>query len=244
MKQCPSCRTTYTDVTLSFCLADGTPLIDVPEESTVARSGRGEPMRVEIGQETARPIFIPNPTPPAQTGSNTMKIVFVAGLLGAMMLIGVIGAGALIYYNRDTRTARVENTNINGAKPTRSTEPQAEPPSDQTNSLRDQIANLEKRLNEQKKGTSGANVQSPIPPANPSTMTTVAKANSPGDGFLALRSLPNSEAGERITKIPHGATVMVGACGPVIRPIRRSGRWCQASYNGQTGWVFDSFLTY
>lgn len=237
MKQCPSCRTTYTDATLSFCLADGTPLIDVPEESTVVRSGRGEPMRVEIAQETARPNFVPTPTPIPQSGSNATKILLVVGLFGIMILIAVVGAGALIYYNRESRTAQIVNTDNSKAKP----DPSVAPTADQTNTLRDQIANLEKRLNEQKKGSPGANV--PIPPANPSTMKT-AKANSPADGFLALRSLPNSEAGERITKIPHGATVMVGVCGPVIKPINRSGRWCQASYNGQTGWVFDAFLSY
>ncbi len=239
MKQCPSCRTTYTDATLSFCLADGTPLIDVAEEATIVASGRGEPMRVEIAQETARQAFVPTSAPVAPTGSNTMKIVFVVGLLGGMMALGIIGAGFLIYFNRDSRTAATESQNSNNkVKPS----PTAAPTADQTNILRDQIANLEKRLNEQKKGTPGANV--PIPPADPSTMTTATKANSPGDGFLALRSLPNSEAGERIAKIPHGAIVMIGGCGPVIKPVKRSGRWCQASYNGQTGWVFDAYLTY
>jgi len=240
MKQCPSCRTTYTDVTLSFCLADGTPLIDVAEEATVAGSGRGEPMRVEIARETARQTFDPTPTPVAESASNLMKIVLVVGLLGAMMLIALAGAGGLIYFNRGSRPTQIENINNNKAKPS----PSAEPSADQTNTLRDQIANLEKRLNEQKKGSPGANVPASVPPANPSTMTTIAKANSPADGFLALRSLPNSEAGERITKIPHGATVLVGACGPVTRPVKRSGRWCQANYNGQTGWVFDGYLSY
>ena len=27
MKRCPSCNRTYTDVSLNFCLEDGTPLI-------------------------------------------------------------------------------------------------------------------------------------------------------------------------------------------------------------------------
>lgn len=240
MKQCPSCRTTYTDDTLSFCLADGTPLIVVVEESTVVLPGRAEPVRVEIPQETARQTLIPPHTPPTPSGSNTMKILLVVGLFGAMLLIAAVGAGALIYFNRDSRTNQTDKANNNQAKPS----PSVAPTADQTNTLRDQIANLEKRLNEQKKDSPGANVQRPIPPANPSTMTTVAKANSPADGFLALRSLPNSEAGERIAKIPHGSTVMIGGCGPVIKPVKRSGRWCQASYNGQTGWVFDSYLTY
>ena len=76
------------------------------------------------------------------------------------------------------------------------------------------------------------------------TDTKTARVDSPGDGFLALRKLPHSEIGERIAKIPHGATVEVGVCGPVVRPVNRAGRWCQASYNGQTGWVFDAYLVY
>ena len=237
MKQCPSCRTTYTDETLSFCLADGTPLTDIAEEVTFVRSGRSDPMRVEIPQTVAPPPSYFQPGAVPEKGSNTMKIVLVVGLLGAMAVVAVGGAAALIYFNKDSRTAEPAANNKGIATPTATSTP------NNTNELRDQIANLEKRLNEQKNANKTAATPPLVMPSQ-STSRTSATVNSPGDGFLALRTLPNSEAGERILKIPHGATISIGGCGPVVRPVSRSGRWCQASYNGYTGWVFDAYLVY
>jgi len=116
------------------------------------------------------------------------------------------------------------------------------PAKNETDELRDQIANLEKLLNEQKKTNQPANVPLKMPEQSKTTVS--AQVDSPGDGFLALRSLPSSDIGNRITKIPHGATVSIGACGPVVRPVSRQGRWCQAAYNGYSGWVFDAYLLY
>lgn len=233
MKQCPSCRTTYTDETLSFCLADGTPLTDAVEQVTVVGSGRGDPMRVEIPQSgvpTAPFVPVQTVAHAAPEGSNTMKIVLVVGLLGAMVVAAVGGAAALIYFNKDTRVAEPAGNNTKGS-PT--------PKPDNTNELRDQIANLEKRLNDQK-NSDKTTATPPLVMPSPSTTQTTARANSPRDGFLALRSLPSAETGERIIKIPHGASVSIGGCGA---PTGR-GRWCQASYNGYSGWVFDAYLIY
>lgn len=234
MKQCPSCRTTYSDETLSFCLDDGTPLIQMAEQVTVVRSGRSDPMRVEIPQSAApdtqfTPVHTQTQGSPEKE-SNTMKIVLVVGLLGAMTVAAVGGAAALIYFNKDARVAEPTGNNTKGT-PT--------PTPDNTNELRDQIANLEKRLNEQK-NTNKPGVTPPLVMPSPSTTQITARANSPRDGFLALRSLPSSEIGERLVKIPHGAAVSIGGCG--VRVGR--GRWCQASYNGYSGWVFDAYLTY
>lgn len=232
MKRCPACATTYTDETLSFCLADGTPLSDSSEEQTVVRNATSDPMRVVIPQDPPRSCA---PVAELQQSSNAMKILLVVGLLGAMIIIAVTGAAALIYYNKDSRSVAANNS----IKPT----PVVSATLDQTNTLRDQIANLEKRLKEQKK--TSANADLPLTMSDlPSTTRTTAQVNSPGDGFLALRTLPNSEAGERIAKIPHGANVSIGVCGPVVKPVNRSGRWCQASYSGQSGWVFDAYLNY
>ena len=190
-------------------------------------------MRVEIPQSaTATDPFVPVQTVAqgAPEGSNTMKIVLVVGLLGAMVIAAVGGAAALIYFNKDSRVAEPTGNNTKGS-PT--------PKLDNTNELRDQIANLEKRLNEQK----NANKTTATPPLvmpSPSTTQTTARANSPRDGFLALRSLPSAERGERVLKIPHGATVSIGGCGALVG----RGRWCQANYNGYSGWVFDAYLIY
>ncbi len=254
MRRCTKCGTTYTDESLRFCLTDGTPL-ELPDEQVTVLHGnapdtlpftRGDQMRVDIPQSVPQAPFSPPAAAPQQSGPGIGKILLVVGLFLSLIVIGIVGAGALIYFNKDTRTAGSENSNLpkpnnSGTSSTPAITPS--PTEDPTEVLREQIANLEKRLNEQKKSGQLSNVPLTMPEIK-TTTTTTATVNSPGDGFLALRTLPNSEAGQRIMKIPHGAVISVGACGPVVRPVQRAGRWCQASYNGQRGWVFDAYLIY
>ncbi|HMT07871.1 MAG TPA: SH3 domain-containing protein [Pyrinomonadaceae bacterium] len=236
MKQCPACRTTYTDDTLAYCLSDGNTLIDLGEQQTVVHQGSGGGVRVDIPQTVQN---APQPTTQYATvssgGGGGMKAFFIIAGVFAMVVLAVIGAAAIMYFNRDSVSGV---TNSQSPTPAKNTSPTPDPNKD----LRDQIANLEKQIADQKKGSSNANV--PLKMPETSTTQTTARANSPGDGFLALRSLPSAQIGERIAKIPHGATVNIGGCGPVITPVKRSGRWCQASYNGMSGWVFDAYLTY
>jgi hypothetical protein len=61
--------------------------------------------------------------------------------------------------------------------------------------------------------------------------------NSPGDGFLALRSEPTSKSGKRLAKIPHGTPLRLGVCQPTS-----NGSWCQTSYAGLSGWILDRYV--
>lgn len=61
--------------------------------------------------------------------------------------------------------------------------------------------------------------------------------NTPGDGFLALRSEPTTKSGRRLAKIPHGTMLQLGVCQPTP-----SGSWCQTSFQGLTGWVLDRYV--
>ncbi|CAN5490878.1 hypothetical protein BH23BAC4_BH23BAC4_01230 [soil metagenome] len=73
--------------------------------------------------------------------------------------------------------------------------------------------------------------------------SNVAYVNSPGDGFLALRSEPSVRTGYRVMRIPHEASVEVINCRSSTSSIGSSrGRWCQVSYNGNQGWAFDAYL--
>ncbi|MEQ1923963.1 MAG: hypothetical protein ABL952_15765 [Pyrinomonadaceae bacterium] len=229
MKQCPACRTTYTDETLSYCLADGTPLEAVlDEQPTVVRPFGAGTVRVDIPQQQKQPVFVP--TPAQQTSGGGLRFV-VAGLVGLILLLVVGGVvGAIFYLNRNSEIAG----NNNNTRP--ATSPAASPTTDDQNKLKDQIANLERRLNEQK------NANRPAANVPPPTTTTgsAARVNSPGDGFLALRSSPSSQSGQRILKIPHGATIVLGEC----LSSSGKGRWCRTSYGGYSGWVFDAFLVY
>jgi len=69
----------------------------------------------------------------------------------------------------------------------------------------------------------------------PLTLVTV---NTPGDGFLALRSEPSAKTGVRLAKIPHGTQLSLGTC----TPSSKGSNWCQASYNGFNGWVLDQYV--
>ena len=128
MKQCPSCRTTYTDETLLYCLADGTPLEAVlDEQPTVIRPAAGGPVRVDIPQQQTQPVFVPTPT--QQTSGGGLKFV-VAGLVGLILLLLVGGVvGAIFYLNRNSEIA----ANNNNARPANS--PLASPTTDDQNKL-------------------------------------------------------------------------------------------------------------
>lgn len=70
-------------------------------------------------------------------------------------------------------------------------------------------------------------------------LAETAVVNTPGDGYLALRSEPSTSRGARLYKIPHATRLTVGEC--VLAP--NTDRWCKTTFNGQSGWVFDRFLT-
>ncbi len=257
MKQCPSCGTTYTDETLSFCLSDGTALVSNDEEATFVRSGTAQQniktasypaagqMRVDIPQPT---VASPPPAYAAPAGDSTswVKIVAVVGIVGVMIIGAAVIAGALIYFNKDARPSVTANNANNGSRSSPTPTPAATPTvaNNETNELREQIANLEKRLNEQKNANrAGVNVPPP-PPDQPAPTRTIATVNSPGDGFLALRTMPSSSAGDRLLAIPHGARVTINGCLGSTRVGNKTGRWCRASYGGYSGWVFDAWLNY
>jgi hypothetical protein len=246
MRQCPTCGTTYTDETLRFCLSDGAPLNDFSgEQATVIRPGdessektiamHGGQTRVDIQQDAPRSPQ-PHPSPPSAGSGGLLKVLLVIFGLGLFIVLIAL-AGIIFYYNSRADEA------ANKGPDTKT--PSASPAStkDESTELRDLIANLQKQLADQKNTNrpSGNPVSTPNIPTG--TMTTSARANSPGDGFLALRSLPSAQTGDRLLKIPHGAALQIGACGPVERSVH-PGRWCQARYNGYTGYVYDYYVIY
>lgn len=246
MKQCPVCKNTYTDATLRYCLADGSVLTELGgeqetlvrpavdnDETIVATERFGRQMRVDIAHSEPETGFHGARPAVANTGSSSFLKVIVICLVLGILLIAALGVAGLIYYNTSGGGTAINN------KPAAT--PSPVPANNETDELREQIANLEKRLNEQRLTNRPANIPLTLPNQ---TTTTSARVSSPGDGFLALRTLPNSEAGERILKIPHGAAVSVGGCLPAVRTGTKTGRWCRASYNGYSGWVFDAYLIY
>jgi len=232
MKQCPACRTTYTDETLRFCLADGTTLIAVQtEDPTLVRPG-GRNVRVDIPADSAAV----NSETAKGSGSKILKIFVVIVLLGFLALAAAGLAGVFFYYNSGN-----QNSGSHTPTPSPTVSPKSSPtPDDEKASLREELANLQKKIEDQKK--SGTNT-APFP--TPGNGTPTARVNSPRDGFLALRSEPDAEYGQRLAKIPHGTMIELSNCEKEKVTIGgKSGRWCLVTYGDHAGYVFDAWLIY
>lgn len=204
------------------------------EEPTVF-SGRGEPLRVDIASGVRQPVHV---APPEKSGlSAVVKTILILSVLLALAVVIAVAIGVL--YLRSQENIFVNSaTNISRTTPTPSATPDPE-----TERLKKELADLQKQLDEKK--TSSANSVS-FPDLDKLDFEfREATVNSPGDGFLALRSEPNSEFGERLAQIPHGAKINVVSCDSDKVTIgNRRGSWCLIEWNGSAGWVFDAWLTY
>jgi len=108
MKRCPSCNRTYTDLSLNFCLEDGTPLVtagpSAPDPNATVRypgaKDTSEPPPTEIYRPapavTPRPAVPPSPTPqqwspmpPAVPRKKSNAVWWILGGLAAVLVIGV-----------------------------------------------------------------------------------------------------------------------------------------------------------
>ena len=119
MKRCPTCNRTYTDLSLNFCLEDGTPLAsDAPDlNETIRYQGprdTSEPPPTEIYRPTppvtSRPAVPtapttptpPPPRPPQPQWSPTpqpaprKKSNAIWWVLGGFALVAVIGVGLVV----------------------------------------------------------------------------------------------------------------------------------------------------
>ncbi len=233
MKECPKCKTSYTDESLRFCLTDGAELSAVPEpEKTVAFERK--PVRVDFGADNP-PLSFPtavSPTfavpPPARKGN--WAIIGILVVLLVVVILGFAGFAAYIYFKPQDAKPVAETTPSPQLSPASSRDESAE--------LKEKLADLEKKLEDQ--------IATPSPVTFPTQKSDVriARANSPGDGFLALRSEPSTVAGERLAKIPHGEFITVFECPKPTNPGKIKGRWCRVDYNGLRGWAFDAYMTF
>ncbi len=242
MKQCPACKTTYTDDSLRFCLADGTALDSATdEEQTVVKKLESSPLRVDIPSTVSSQAAKPPPRTALESPSSTwIKIALAVVVLG-ILAIGAVGLiGAIFYYGTGVggKVPPAQSPTPTPAATAMST------PDAEKERLRDELANIQRKLDEQKKTNINTN---PFPNDGDEELgsSVTATVNSPSDGFLALRSIPDAELGERILRIPHGAEVEINNCEKTqVTFGGRTGRWCQVEYAGRTGWVFDAWLDY
>lgn len=237
MKLCPKCKTTYSDDSLLFCLSDGTNLISMPSaEKTIEMTGTTNPMRVDVPTQSEPTVFAPRnfQTPPENAGKGINPWLVVP--LIAILLLSVAGLVGYILF----KPTGIAVSNMATPSPTAT-------PKDETAALKEELESLKKQIADQKNPTKNDSQIRPFPNDTPDApVIQTARVNSPGDGFLALRSIPDAQNGSMLAKIPHGANLEIIGCQktPSQLPGKRRGRWCRTNYNGQDGWVFDAFLKY
>lgn len=92
MKQCPACKTTYTDDSLSFCLADGMALDSATDEQpTVVKRVGNNPLRVDI-LVAAAPRTEKQNAKPAAAGDPSDKWIKI---VVAVVILGIVAIGAV-----------------------------------------------------------------------------------------------------------------------------------------------------
>jgi ketosteroid isomerase-like protein len=103
MKECPQCRTIYTDETLFYCLTDGTPLISGDDEQATFVRRSDEPFRVEIGTpptaQFADPSKFTRPLPPPSSSGSVFKVLVAAAVVLVLLLLVLSVVGTIVYYN-------------------------------------------------------------------------------------------------------------------------------------------------
>lgn len=241
--QCPVCKTTYTDSSLRFCLADGTDLVPL-EEATVIRRPGANALRVEIPTADTTPAFKPAPINTNKSGSPVIKIILGLAILGVVVIAAAAVIGVVIYFNMSGGASA--NQNQSTKSPTPQPTVVVSPTLDlEKQRLQDQLANVQRQLDEQKNTNRVSVPAFPTPPPTGQPGVVTARVNSPGDGFLAMRSEPSADYGDRVAKIPNGAVVSIQDCQrEKIRIGDRTGRWCMVTYGDHVGWVFDAWLIY
>jgi ketosteroid isomerase-like protein len=128
MKICPTCQNRYTDDTLLYCLQDGAALVIDESQNpapTVAFPGETETV-VKNRQSDPPPKPQESQTWDWKTheGANyqtrrktsNTTLILVTALLAMILVFGVIGIGAWLYFSKD-RQEVAQNTKINSSTP-------------------------------------------------------------------------------------------------------------------------------
>jgi hypothetical protein len=101
MKICPTCRKTYTDENLNFCLEDGSVLTyarsEQPETMIMNPARPTQPSAATINQPISQPGWSNQPAYTMQPKKSSRTWLWVVGILGlAVLLCGGGGAGLLL----------------------------------------------------------------------------------------------------------------------------------------------------
>lgn len=119
MKRCPTCKKTFTDQNLSFCIEDGTPLVpitDAADETTVVspqvgKSNASAETEVYVPRDWQKDYQPPGSFEPP--GEKRRVWPWVVGIVGALLL-GIVGLGiALTFLLPKALRSRTNTNNAN-----------------------------------------------------------------------------------------------------------------------------------
>ena len=113
MKRCPTCNKTFTDQNLSYCIDDGTPLVELPEEDELTE------VRPDASQRYSPPAYQP-PSYVAPENAKKRKVwPWIVGIVSLLVLAmaGFIVAAVMLIPRMAKRSEPVivsrSNTNNN-----------------------------------------------------------------------------------------------------------------------------------
>jgi hypothetical protein len=116
MKSCPTCKRTYTDRDLSFCIEDGTPLVPVADEdATVISSAASTEGGRGPSQPSGQPYSPPAYQPPGSYAANETHekrsaLPWVVALVAIVLLVITgLGVAAALLVPRIVRTSENHN---------------------------------------------------------------------------------------------------------------------------------------
>lgn len=127
MKICPTCRRTYADETLNFCLVDGAALdrspdqnktVQFPEPRTTDQPiNRPAPQSTILAVQPSNP-YANNPNSRSEVKRGGSHWVLIALAFAFVCLIGAAVVGVFIWTRSDTRAEKKDNSNVAKSSPT------------------------------------------------------------------------------------------------------------------------------
>ncbi len=124
MKRCPTCNKTFTDLNLSFCIEDGTPLVKTDSaydsEATLASpsSSAGNSDVTQTYDQRSAPSDWKGPVyqPPGSFAAAPKKQKlwpWVVGIAALLLIVAGLGVAAVIYVPKIIREARNQSASSN-----------------------------------------------------------------------------------------------------------------------------------
>ena len=113
MKRCPTCNKTFTDRNLSFCIEDGTPLVEMDSPDEITRVAPRDEGGSDANETPSVPAYRPPSYVPMGTSPERKRKAWpwVLGILGLLLLVIVgMGIAAAIFVPKLIKEAVNNNT--------------------------------------------------------------------------------------------------------------------------------------